>query len=363
MLQQTISLCPFMRQFIVLPEIATRTRQHKIAWIIGSASCQRHNMVNMIRPFSAIKLLSAIVTSSTLTLELVGNILSGKFAACPHFERSAPIMFSSVYMLAVFSSIVSSFAFSKDIPMFTAVSAYDIPAPDIFLFMILAQLVFVSAPVLFLIGNSLLSVGSIVKPISFKGFLFVPYAVLLHLAKICFSISPVRFSLFLQDFFFVVLPVPLCFCEYLLSIGFVCLLLLFANLLSVSALILSALLIQRFFISLIALFALFSMGIIVCLALSFHANLTCRPKPIFLDLCSGEKLRSAWKNLLAFGTLLQCMRCLIHKPNYLSFSLPCFFVARMQGGIFSHPMISQELGNALIIHSFSLNAMWKGIAS
>lgn len=92
-LEQSPAFGPFVRQLVAFTKVTRRTRQHKIARIIRSAACERHNMIDMV--FS--QLASAVITLSMLRLVHGANVGKCINAARCIFERSAVSVTNAIF--------------------------------------------------------------------------------------------------------------------------------------------------------------------------------------------------------------------------------------------------------------------------
>lgn len=339
-----------MGQPVMFPSIASRTRQHKVARIVRTATGQWYNVINMICSFSLCKFFVAIIARPSLSLELLGNILSGIFAARAHLECTPSSMFCCIYLLAMFRPIITSFTISKYVPVFATILAYDISFSKIFLFFVFTQAIPMRMLIGFRILASLLSVSFVITTITLK--ILYPVRIspcFVSEKHLCFLFSIVGFSLFCEPGA-VLFPIHSPSFAYLLLMQFVFLLVLLEYLFSVGLVILPTLLINLFFVGLIILLAVLDMGIIVKLCLNFFACLALRSKSVFLDLGSCEKLRGCRKEQFTLGALLHWgTGILIHDLNCLSFSALSSCCQSGKATTFSLPMISQGIGNYFTI--------------
>lgn len=97
MLQQAVSLWPFVKQLIVLAIVTCRAGNHQIRRVIAPPTCNRHNVVNLIVRSN---LLAAVITFPFLSFILSLNILNGMFATIPS-HQSASLMSEYAVIVAI----------------------------------------------------------------------------------------------------------------------------------------------------------------------------------------------------------------------------------------------------------------------
>mgnify|MGYP003622959945 CR=1 FL=1 len=105
MLEQVTAFRPFVRESVVLPEIAWSATYHDVANIVRSSTRQRNNVFNVILPFRNFNF--AIITTTFLTLILLSNITCCMLAWGITFTRTSILTSGFKDFLPMFRFIIA----------------------------------------------------------------------------------------------------------------------------------------------------------------------------------------------------------------------------------------------------------------
>src|SRR5579872_4120298 len=132
-LQQSPALWKLVRESIMLAQIAGRTSNDQIRWIVPAASCKRNDMIDMVRTaIMWIDLFMAVVASALLSFQLIQNILGSVRTRGLQFARRAIRIFSACHHSSAFGSQVAPLCFKELLTI--ALSIFVFPCLTLFAF-------------------------------------------------------------------------------------------------------------------------------------------------------------------------------------------------------------------------------------